>query len=163
MGEKLRLRLVESAIRESLERLSKINMQGILGEIVGSESGDELAGFFKDIGKTAQGMRFLQLCYREDDIEKWRCFMEHECCKAESKWGGNKVVKTFMENLKQWWEKYAGENYLTDSLLSTRLKGMPRELQPNIEEYRRWRLLVLRRILRNTIKGQMDLYEDTLL
>ncbi|MEW6418394.1 MAG: hypothetical protein AB1480_09775 [Nitrospirota bacterium] len=153
MNERLRLRIINTAIHECADSLSEITVKGIFQEIVGVDKGENLVKFLVGIGKTTQGMRFLTLCYREDDIEKWISFLKNESNKKDSKWN-QEVVKDFMDKLNGWWKKDASENHQTDGILNKRLRGMPGEIFPNKDEYMRWRREALKRCIRNTIKGQ---------
>lgn len=149
MGNKFRTRLVNASIRERTNTLSEIDIGDIFTEII-EDNGQALIEILKDIGKTSQGMRFLTLCQREDDLEKWTTFIEYESKKEGSKWN-KKEVEKFYENLSGW--QKSNEKPLIDHLLKNHPIYTQGAITIDEKEIMNWRLAALRKCLHNIIKG----------
>lgn len=143
MDERLRTRLINASIRKRTNDLTETDISAILVEFL-RDNCKVLVEILKDIGKTSQGMRFLTLCQREDDPERWSVFLKHEAEKEGSKWN-REEIKNFHENLTDWWK--SADKPLIDSLLKKPLENLQGEIILEEKDIRNWRVTALRRCL----------------
>lgn len=173
--DRFRSRVFQETMEKGLRRFPAIDSDGLFGEILGNDDalGGRFVNFLQNLSRSnkRQGLRFLEVCCREDDPERWAGFLEHERERASSSWREKEdpaedVVKRFADALPKWWKSVDSGSFVNqkfrDSLAclqqsSTELNKIEPLLggfEPTGDEYKKWRLMLLRQVIRRITRGE---------
>jgi hypothetical protein len=174
MLERFRSRVFKQAMEDGVHRFEEY--QRLFTEILGDDDcGKRLTVFLHTLAAhhKRQGLRFLELCFREAEPKRWAEFLTHEQTKSESLWREkldhdpeDDVVRLFAKRLPQWWENIDHASWVNQRLIDvlaewqqlsvdlTELEGLLGGFEPTIDECRIWRLILLRTVLRKIIRGE---------
>ena len=174
MNERFRSRVFKQAMEESTRCFEDFDQ--LFEEILGNHAlGKRLKEFLKNLSQRnkRQGLRFLELCYREDEPKYWANFLKHEQARVGSPWREREgqdeddVVKLFAEQLPLWWTDTSQESYVNQKFENylaewqriptglTEIEDLLGGFEPTTEEYKEWRLTLLRQVMQKIIRGDV--------
>lgn len=154
VSDRLRARVIDVAIEEATRRLPDRGL--VFSEILADGSkGEELQKFFQGLQGQRQGLRFLEVCYRHDNPKAWADFLAHEAGKKDSPWQ-KRAVERFCQRLPVWWSSMEENSQVNQDLTGAlqRFTSAIGALELTAEEYQRWRLTLLRRVLRHLLREE---------
>lgn len=183
MPERFRARVFKQAMESAARNFSDVDVTSLFAEILGGDDpggrdnarGERIVSFLQRLtkGHKRQGLRFLEVCSREDAPKRWTEFLAHEQARADSPWlekpepdAKDDVMKRFAKRLHPWWEstdpgswvnqqlKDAIDAWLQGTTDLPTLEQLLGGFEPTVDEYRTWRLLLLRAVLQKIIRGE---------
>ncbi|MCD6101023.1 MAG: hypothetical protein J7K33_10635 [Candidatus Marinimicrobia bacterium] len=131
--------------------------------------GKRLLEFLKDLAKRwkRQALRFWEVCYREDDLERWAEFLKNESIKETAVWKED-IIEEFSKKLREWWQDDNPTRWANRKLkgklddLATRpglthlakAEQIVGKLEPTFDELKQWRRSILRKTLGYLLRGE---------